>query len=161
MPDLHRNVPNVEYVQANILEVVGQDERFQPGAFDFVTHRMLVLGIPNWKAYLTTCFDLLKPGGRIELQDISMRWYDIDGNRLPCDWAWVKLAEKSSAKFGIDLYGPDLFPQLLTEAGFVDVEIKPFAWTMMDECTIGGAEPTPISNGTLSHIFPIGDIPCS
>jgi len=60
VPQVRRTLPNINYVQGNIMEI--NDARFEQGSFDLVFSRLLVLGISNWKTYIEHCVALTKPG---------------------------------------------------------------------------------------------------
>jgi 2-polyprenyl-3-methyl-5-hydroxy-6-metoxy-1,4-benzoquinol methylase len=60
VPEVRQKLPNISYVQGNIMEL--EDARFKPNSFDLIFSRLLVLGMPNWKAYVERCVALAKPG---------------------------------------------------------------------------------------------------
>jgi 2-polyprenyl-3-methyl-5-hydroxy-6-metoxy-1,4-benzoquinol methylase len=60
VPGIRQKLPNISYVQGNIMEL--EDVRFERNSFDLIFSRLLVLGMPNWKAYVERCVALAKPG---------------------------------------------------------------------------------------------------
>ena len=60
VPEVRQKLSNISYVQGNIMEL--EDARFERNSFDLVFSRLLVLGMPNWKAYVERCVALAKPG---------------------------------------------------------------------------------------------------
>ncbi|KAF2169340.1 hypothetical protein M409DRAFT_20563 [Zasmidium cellare ATCC 36951] len=134
IPALHEQPPTVSFVQGNIMDLAtGPSARFPPATFDFLTSRMLGVAITDWPAYLRTSFDLLKPGGRIELQEACFGWYDASSAELSQDWRWMHVMRKAGPKLGLDFWGPRKFPAQLRECGFVDVEVRTFKWLISPE----------------------------
>lgn len=133
VPPIYEQPKTVQFIEANITDLPGVDPRFEFGTFDFITNRMVVLGISDRPAYVRTCFSLLKSGGRIELQDIALRWFDINGADISQNWKWIHVLRKASAKIGINTLGPEILRQLMLEAGFLDVEESVFIWPSCDE----------------------------
>lgn len=159
VPSIHPRPASVEYLQANVMDLFGVDPRFQSGTFDFITHRMLVLGIPDWPRYIRTCFSLLKPGGRIELQDVAMRWYDSHGVDMSQGWKWINILRKASSKLGINTLGPETFKALMLEAGFKDVEERVYKWHCTDQHWDEYPDSDEIGRytvNTMNKIFPRG-----
>ncbi len=60
VPQVRVKLPNITYVQGNIMEI--DDTRFEHNSFDLIFSRLLVLGMSNWKAYIARCVALTKPG---------------------------------------------------------------------------------------------------
>ncbi|KAK4503424.1 hypothetical protein PRZ48_004339 [Zasmidium cellare] len=133
IPSLHAQPNTIEFVQGNIFDLAGHDPRFGLGTFDFLTSRMLGAAITDWKAYIRAGFDLLKSGGRIELQEACFGWYDGEGNELSKGWRWLQVMRKAGPKIGLDFWGPLTFSGSLQEAGFVDVETQTFKWLISKE----------------------------
>jgi trans-aconitate methyltransferase len=65
VPNIREKLPNIEYIQANIVDVTNPtdpDARFKPNSFDYIFSRLLVLGMTNWPDYVSRCVALVKPG---------------------------------------------------------------------------------------------------
>lgn len=60
VPQVRQTLPNINYVQGNIMDI--DDARFEENSFDLLFSRLLVLGMSNWKAYVERCVALTKPG---------------------------------------------------------------------------------------------------
>jgi trans-aconitate methyltransferase len=60
VPQVRQKLPNIQYVQGNIMDI--DDARFEKNSFDLVFSRLLVLGMSNWRAYIERCVSLTKPG---------------------------------------------------------------------------------------------------
>jgi SAM-dependent methyltransferase len=100
--------------------------------FDYVHGRMLVVGIRKWLRFFQQAYASLKPGGYIELQDINIPARCDDGSAAPGSpiLEWAQLMQQGAGKFGIDLQASATFPQLLADAGFVDVRSETHAWPL-------------------------------
>lgn len=62
VPQVRQKLPNIEYLQGNIMDI--DDARFAENTFDLIFSRLLVLGMSNWKEYIERCVALTKPGVR-------------------------------------------------------------------------------------------------
>lgn len=60
VPHVRKKLPNIDYVQGNIMDI--DDARFDLSSFDLVFSRLLVLGMSDWRAYVERCVALTKPG---------------------------------------------------------------------------------------------------
>ncbi|OBT89847.1 hypothetical protein VE02_00786 [Pseudogymnoascus sp. 03VT05] len=78
------------------------DPRLAPGNADLVFGRLLVCGITDWPACISTIKSLLKPKGFVELQDLNNRLYDIDGRRVDEGYEWMRILRSSLAAKGLD-----------------------------------------------------------
>ncbi|KAL6703576.1 hypothetical protein ACN47E_009521 [Coniothyrium glycines] len=149
VPQVRPKLPNIEYVQGNVMEI--KHDSFATGSFDFIYSRLLVLGMSNWQGYVERCVSLLKPGGWIEMHDLSnqphhvpspvssfehLRPHDITMEQIrttshPTDayqhaspWLWDTTFHKLLAVKHVDLYcGPNI-PFLFANAGLVDMTIR-------------------------------------
>jgi trans-aconitate methyltransferase len=65
VPNVREKLSNIEYITANFNDVTDVDKpdaRFQPGSFDYVFSRLLVLGMTDWPSYVSRSVELVKPG---------------------------------------------------------------------------------------------------
>lgn len=60
VPQVRQKLSNIEYVQANIMDL--DDTRFAKDSFDLIFSRLLILGMSNWEAYVNRCAELASPG---------------------------------------------------------------------------------------------------
>jgi SAM-dependent methyltransferase len=100
------------------------------GPFDFIHGRMLVVAITNWTRLVKQAFANLRPGGWIELQDLSFPFRCDDGTAAPDSAVlhWSSCLLKAAGELGIDLTASTRFPTMLNAAGFVDVHVETHAW---------------------------------
>jgi len=66
VPEVKHKLPNISYVQGNIMEL--EAAPFERNSFDLIFSRLLVLGIPNWKVYVEQCVALAKPGVSLHMK---------------------------------------------------------------------------------------------
>ena len=76
----HEKRVNVEYIQGDIREVLGQDPRLQVGSFDYIFQRLLIYGMTEWDKYIASIIGLLKPGGWLELHEACSQLYSEHGD---------------------------------------------------------------------------------
>jgi trans-aconitate methyltransferase len=65
VPNVREKLPNIEYVQGNVMELSDsktRDPRFENGSFDLIFSRLLIAGMTDWKGYVERCVALTKPG---------------------------------------------------------------------------------------------------
>ena len=97
---------------------------------------MLLNSIRNWPQFLRRCFQHLKPGGWLEINDVAHRFFAEDGCsevESPVLKWWRVVFQESSKNNGIDLDDTYRHAQQMRDAGFVDVRERVFKWP------IGGA----------------------
>ncbi|KAF3003666.1 hypothetical protein E8E13_008392 [Curvularia kusanoi] len=134
VPEVRQKLPNITYMQGNILDV--GDSRFEQNSFDLVFSRLLVLA---------------KPGGWVEMHELSTEVYNIpdnvtsleylrphaitidqlansshpsdaSSNRLP--FLWEAILNKLLALKGVDPHCAPKIPTLFEAAGLRDIHIK-------------------------------------
>jgi ubiquinone/menaquinone biosynthesis C-methylase UbiE len=80
VPAVHPKPDNVEYIQADIRQLMkSDDERFANGSFDYVFSRLLSLGMTDWQGYVSEVSSILAPGGWFEVQEFEIGHHDADG----------------------------------------------------------------------------------
>ncbi|KAL5374102.1 hypothetical protein DPSP01_012163 [Paraphaeosphaeria sporulosa] len=148
VPQVRQKLSNINYVQANIMDT--DDARFEQDSFDLIFSRLLVLGMSNWKAYVERCVSLTKPGGWVEMHDLShaihhvpvdisslehLRPHSITISEIanvshptdaychPSPWSWAIIFGKLLALKDVDLYCGANIPSLFAEAGLTDIRI--------------------------------------
>jgi len=104
VPERYEKVANLTYVQGDIMTVGTQDgdERFKEGSFDYVFHRLLVLGMTNWEKYLDRVNSLLAAGGWAEMQDYEMTIYSRQHENLSDGWWHHRLFKEDCKAIGLD-----------------------------------------------------------
>lgn len=122
--------PNIRFIRQN-----ADDQEWAPfksDHFDFIYARMITSGIHDWPTFRAKCYRYLKPGGLLELSDLShpMR---AETSRFDCAEAsplinFVRLAGASWRQDGLDYNVTEKHVAGLTAAGFVDVKEETFHW---------------------------------
>lgn len=146
VPDRYDKPPNLTYVQGDIMALAGlkDDERFQEGSFDYVFHRLLVLGMTDWPGYVRKIVGLLKPGGWAEMQDYDMTIFNSEGEPISDEWwHWTAFREDAGA-MGLRTDIGRHLGSLMRDAGLVAVE-----GTMYDV-------PCAYSEALPEHLKPVG-----
>ncbi|KAF6826822.1 methyltransferase domain-containing protein [Colletotrichum musicola] len=121
-----------DYVFSNCSFEVDDIEKewLWPEPFDFIFVRSMIGSFSDWKEFLAKAYDNLEPGGYIELQDNVFPMKCDDGT-MTDDFVplrWHLLLIEASGKMGRPCTVPPLFEQMLTDAGFVDVEVRREKW---------------------------------
>ncbi|KAK7530321.1 S-adenosyl-L-methionine-dependent methyltransferase [Phyllosticta citribraziliensis] len=130
---------NVKFVRDNYMEaVVGSpgptDEAkdlWQPNSYDLIFGRALILGIENWDLYFQKAFQLLKPGGWVEDQDVDQTMLTYPDRRNLEDeeeWEWLRVLRKYETEAGIDADAGKNAAERMRKAGFVDVRVEKYVW---------------------------------
>ncbi|KAF4301777.1 hypothetical protein GTA08_BOTSDO09740 [Botryosphaeria dothidea] len=113
----------------------------RPSTLTHLYGRMLILGIPSWRAYFATARALLAPGaGVLEHHDVDLDWYApslaAPPPPLSASWPWTSALHAALAKTGHDVRCGSRAAGRMREAGFVDVRTEgpfAFAFTRNDE----------------------------
>ncbi|KAK4635936.1 Methyltransferase pytC [Fulvia fulva] len=96
--------------------------------FDFVHNRFNCTAVSNWSQICSKSFAALKPGGWIELADLTNPPHSDDGsipiNSQLCQF-FIELTEGCS-KAGRDLHAPKKWPSYVSEAGFTNIHERTF-----------------------------------
>ncbi|KAJ5698049.1 hypothetical protein N7462_000054 [Penicillium macrosclerotiorum] len=117
--------PNLRF----IIDDVNQDWSFPPESFDFIHARCLGGGIDDWSVFMRRCFDLLKPGGRIEITECRPKGRSDDGS-YPEDsylrkWEKNEFARTTQIQGRVWDIAPEL-PGLLEGAAFKDINVAEY-----------------------------------
>jgi len=111
--------PNVEFV----VDDAEAEWVYPPDHFDLVHLRNMAVAVKDWPKIISQAYTSLKPGGWIEIQEIS--WvYKCDDDTLTPDYGPVQMAQKmkeSLLNMGVDIYAADKNPERVEEAGFANV----------------------------------------
>ena len=94
---------NVEFVEGNIFDLAGCDERFQPESFDFVCHRLFLFAMDDWPKYMNTVASLLKPGAACEFGDYVHRYYNALDEPIGEDWKSLQAFKAVAERKGFDM----------------------------------------------------------
>jgi len=91
---------------------------------------MIVPAIKDWKDLIRQSYDNLTPGGWVEFQDLNFLVQCDDGTAGPDSFPmqWSAHMVEGAAKLGIDLTASKKMPNILADAGFVDIKVERFPW---------------------------------
>ena len=119
---------NLSFVTADIQEPWS----FAPEAgqgYDLISLRVLVSAIHDWSALTKRCFTHLKPGGWIEIPDITIATYsptfDWQDESSPL-MRWSACYRKAAAENGIDGLANQSRAKCLADSGFTQISEKFF-----------------------------------
>lgn len=71
VPDWGNTPPNVRYLQGDVKDLAGKHDELSYGTFDLVFSRLLILGMVDRPTYVDTAGKLARPGGFVEMQEVS------------------------------------------------------------------------------------------
>ncbi|CAK3787004.1 Hypothetical predicted protein [Lecanosticta acicola] len=135
VPKLRECPGNVRYLSGNILSQGPSEWVTEEGnavlqesadIFDLTFSRFLILGMRDWSGYIHKLYQLLKPGGWAEVQEIAPRLYDANGQDLRGKLEWHNWHQRYWKSKGLDLILVEQVPEIMKEAGFVDVQVKKY-----------------------------------
>ena len=99
------------------------DSSFAPGSFDYIFHRLLVLGMTDWPGYVSTVGSLLRPGGWAEMQDFDINIRGADGKSISEDWNFYHYFIEDCKAIGLDIQAGSQLGSRMRNAGvFCDIE---------------------------------------
>ncbi|KAF2166037.1 hypothetical protein M409DRAFT_23764 [Zasmidium cellare ATCC 36951] len=119
---------NVIYILGEFNELMKNGhELLEPGTFDLVYQKMLVMGVTSRPQHLQLVKSFLKPGGYFESQEMDFwKIYDKNNKLVSQDWKFLEVSLRAPAEQGINLKAGEILPGHLEEARFEDVEQKRF-----------------------------------
>jgi SAM-dependent methyltransferase len=127
---------NTQFIEGDIMDLASKHGELQNGTFDYVFSRYLVYALTCWPEYLRTCFELLKPGAWVEIQDGKLTTMARrTGKEAGLEWEGA--LHDADRAMGLD---PDVggkLEGLLKKMGFVNVNVWEYevpisAWEGMD-----------------------------
>ncbi|KAL6714589.1 hypothetical protein ACLMJK_008014 [Lecanora helva] len=119
---------NVNYIDGNIHNLA-LNKPFLPGSQDFILSRLVMCGMTDWEGYIEKAFEMLKPGGYLELQEEDVDWL-VDDESITEDWEWLDVCYPSDALN--DFQCAKKAADRMERAGFVNVQVKKFKWPWGD-----------------------------
>ncbi|KAL9595757.1 MAG: hypothetical protein Q9219_006255 [cf. Caloplaca sp. 3 TL-2023] len=97
--------------------------------FDIITIRVLVSSIRDWPSLFRRCFEHLKPGGWVEIPDITIGTFsdalDWQDERNPL-MRWYRCYRKGASSYGIDGFANKQRATELANEGFTSTSEKYF-----------------------------------
>lgn len=100
--------------------------------FDVIHTRMVLFHVKDVRGLLRRCYEHLKPGGYIDLQEFWLPYYTDEPPEAPehsskvLEWGQLRL--KAASQIGIDQTIAGQFPDILSEIGFADVQTLDYKW---------------------------------
>ncbi|KAF2207739.1 hypothetical protein CERZMDRAFT_50462, partial [Cercospora zeae-maydis SCOH1-5] len=139
VPQIRDFPPNVHFLQGNIDEPTQTPTRLPSPSnlFDLCFERLCANTIPDAANLIRLQFQLLKPGGWIEMHDIASPYVLSDGSTPAPGFEYFDPIEKAYKATGAVLRPGDVAADWMKEAGFVNVKAHEYLWPM----DIAGASP--------------------
>jgi SAM-dependent methyltransferase len=100
--------------------------------FDYIHVRALTVGIRDWTHFFQQCWDNIRPGGWVELQEWIAPLRCDDGSCPPDSplLKWCGYLQDAGSKAGIDFQAATKFSTQLQNQGFVNVQEIRGKWAM-------------------------------
>ncbi|KAF1845544.1 S-adenosyl-L-methionine-dependent methyltransferase [Cucurbitaria berberidis CBS 394.84] len=98
--------------------------------FDFIHSQMMIGAMQSWPRYVEQCFQFLETDGYFEVQDIDLVIKCDDGS-LPTNSSivrWHNYMHDAADKAGFPLDAISHVPEMMRNAGFVDIVSTPIKW---------------------------------
>lgn len=114
-----RGLDNVEVLCGD-----GRSTGLQPGSFDLVTSRLVLVNVPHPEEIVSETVALARPGGAVAFHESDWAAFMCD----PPSAAWTALLElfvTFSQRNGIDCYIGRRLARLLRDGGLAGVKVKP------------------------------------
>ena len=98
--------------------------------FDFIHSRLVILSMRDWPRYFRRCYNNLKPGGWLELQEVQFPFQYEDG--FPPDDSplvrWSGYILEATSRVGVDTQAADKFVDMLQTEGFTNIKQEKLRW---------------------------------
>lgn len=102
--------------------------------YDIIHIRSMTAGIRDWSHLFDQCFDHLRLGGCIEVQDFDFRVRCDDKDKALdshlCQWGHLMIT--AAQRLAVDLSAIEHCKDRMQKAGFVDVQEETFKWPIGD-----------------------------
>ncbi|TIC94136.1 Secondary metabolism regulator LAE1 [Colletotrichum higginsianum] len=98
--------------------------------FDYIHSRAMTGSIANWRKYIQSCYDNLKPGGYLELNDVDACPVSDDGTLAENSTLMraARLCLEAMAALGAPYEEFGRLGAVMREVGFEDVRLQRFRW---------------------------------
>lgn len=126
VPALQEKPANVDFIQGDVMKLVGVLPELQMGSVDYAFNRLLVCGMTDWPGYVSSIFSLLKPGGWLEMHEHDLIFYDKSGKVISSSWRWLNATIDSVKRKGLDPFAGSHIADYMRSAGFVDIQVKEY-----------------------------------
>lgn len=149
---------NLTFVTADITEPWGF-ARDQSEGYDIISLRVLVSAIRDWSSLIRRCFEHLKPGGWIEIPDVTIGtysdafdWHDESSPLM----RWYQCYRRGSSALGIDGFANQKRPNCLASVNFTQISEKFFP-CYLDEDAVTGPMDKEIARLTRQNMLGLLD----
>lgn len=105
VPIMNNSPPNVHFIQSDIKEFARhKDGAFNGDGFDYIFSRLLFMGIIDWPAHIALLVSLLSHDGWIELQELDLTAFAIDGKTVVSEkWLYWSVIKEDLNATGLDM----------------------------------------------------------
>ena len=126
--------PNVSFMQGTFTDLV-ETGALKENEFDYVFQRMLVMGVVDWQRHTNAAVRLLKPGGWLEMQDLSFHVYDRKEKLIDDRYSYIRVIQVVSAERGLDPFCGQHLAEHMEAARLrhISSDEFPWAWTYWSE----------------------------
>lgn len=132
VPSIHDRPENVKFVQGDFIALAdSNDDRFQPGSFDYIFSRLLIFGMTDWIGYFKRVDKLLAPGGWVEAHEVDIATRDIDDNIIDGDDAALNSVRGLATHAGFDVRAGGNLKSYMLDAGLADAHERKFLWPII------------------------------
>jgi SAM-dependent methyltransferase len=107
---------------------VEADQSLWPEPQDYIHLRSMLFSIHNWFSFFRRAFDVLQPGGYIEIQHFDFPPTYDDESAATSIILWSRSLIEGAEMCGIDLNATQKIPGLLREIGFEGIETRIDSW---------------------------------
>ncbi|PPJ53000.1 hypothetical protein CBER1_11447 [Cercospora berteroae] len=146
VPQIRQYPPNVKFLQGNIVTQSPTEWKSLEGdaklnehenVFDLCFERLCVNSIPDAPGIIEREFQLLKPGGWIEMHELARPFVFSDGSSVSGIDVMVEMEKIYQEKSGAVLRPGELIPGWMRDAGFINVQTSEYRWPI----DMSGASP--------------------
>ncbi|KAK4507528.1 hypothetical protein PRZ48_001263 [Zasmidium cellare] len=124
-----QDLKNVTFIQGKFADLVA-DGTLEPGSFDYIFSRLLILEITDWKKQTSLISNLLKPSGVYEVQDFSWNILSKEDKVIFDQYPIFGLMKEHAELKGLDTFCGDHHPKHLADAGFENIQHERFPWPL-------------------------------
>lgn len=126
-----------------------------PEHYDVITLRVLVSAIHDWPSLIRRCFEHLKPGGWIEVPDVTIGTfsdvYDWRDEHSPL-MRWYQCYRKGASAHGIDGFANENRATCLADQGFTTIS-ENFFRCYLDEDAVDDPRDQQIARFTRENVL--------
>lgn len=123
VPPIYEKPDNVEFIQGDFKDLVRSgDERLGTGSFDYIFHRLLILGMTDWPGFFKDVVTLLAPGGWVESHENEVHIRDANNDSVEVENESFRIVRELMTAKGIDILAGSHLRNLMKRDGLVDIQ---------------------------------------